>query len=164
MVPFSYSAPRGRSDEVTPMADIGRVRRLTGQEGRAGPVLLALVCASCVLAALYMVCPLVGFAQDAAPVGGLEEGERDTTRLDRRVKGKDEQVIDARISDQKIGYEERKIRLERRADELLRAEEVARERQEEWTKSEEEKRAEARRREQEDIQRKKRAVDVSPDL
>jgi hypothetical protein len=116
------------------------------------------------MSALYMVCPAIGLAQDATSIGGLEQGERDTSRLDRRVKGKEEQVLDARISDQKIGYEERRIRLERRAEELLRAEEVARQRQEEWAKSEEEKRAEARKREQEDIQRKKRAVDVTPDL
>jgi hypothetical protein len=110
------------------------------------------------------VSPAIGLAQDPTSIGGLEQGERDTSRLDRRVKGEEEQVIDARISDQKIGYEERRIRLERRAEELLRAEEMARQRQEEWTKSEEEKRAEARKREQEDIQRKKRAVDVTPDL
>ena len=155
---FSYSAGRGRSDGVTPIADIGRICRFSRQ---VGPVLLVVVCTVC---APYMVCPAVGFAQDTTSIGGLEKGERDTTRLDRRVKGREEQVIDARISDQKIGYEERSIRLERRAEELLRADEVARERQEEWTKSEEEKRAGARKREQEDIQRKKRAVDVSPDL
>jgi hypothetical protein len=155
---FSYSTARGLSDEVTPIADIGRVCRFSRQ---VGPVLLVLVF---IFFALYMVFPAVGVAQGPTSVGGLEEGERDTTRMDRRVKGKEEQVIDARISDQKIGYEERRIRLERRAEELLRSEEVARERQEEWTKSEEEKRAEARKREQEDIQRKKRAVDVSPDL
>jgi hypothetical protein len=143
---------------VTPIADSGKSGRFLRQ---AKPVLLVVVCTVC---ALYMLYPAAGLAQDATSVGGLEKGERDTTRLDRRMEGKEEQVIDARISDQKIGYEERRIRLERRADELLRAEEVARERQEQWTKSEEEKRAEARRREQEDIQRKKRAVDVSPDL
>ena len=161
MVSFSYSAARGRSDEVMPIADIGRVCRISRQ---LGPVLLIPVYTVWVLCALYMVFPAIGLAQDATSIGGLQQGERDTSRLDRRVKGKEEQVIDARISDQKIGYEERRIRLERRAEELLRAEEVARQRQEEWTESEEEKRAEARKREQEDIQRKKRAVDVTPDL
>jgi len=161
MISFSYSAERERSDEVNPIADICKSLGLSRQ---VRPVLLVVVHTVCVLCAVDMVCPGVGFAQDTTSVGGLEKGERDTTRLDRRVKGKEEQVIDARISDQKIGYEERRIRLERRAEELLREKEVARDRQEEWTKSEEEERAEARRREQEDIQRKKRAVDVSPDL
>lgn len=123
------------------------------------------VFAVCVLVcALYMLYPRAMSAQDAAPVVGLERGEKDTMRLDLRMEGREEQDIDARISDQKIGYEERKIRLERRAEELLREEEVARTRQEEWVESEEERKARARMREQEDIQRKKQTVDAVPDL
>ena len=111
-----------------------------------------------------MLCPAVGPAQDVTSVGGLAEGERDTMRVDSRLEGRDDQIVDARISDQKIGYEERKIRLERRAEELLRDEEVSRQRDEMFAKEEEEARARARRREDEDLQRKKRAVDVTPDL
>lgn len=126
--------------------------------------------AGAVCIAVYIVCSFYGFypgavlAQDAKPIGVLESGERDTMRLDLRMKGREEEVIDARISDQKIGYEERKIRLERRAEELLREEEVSRTRQQEWVESEEELRARARRREQEDLERKKRTVDAVPDL
>jgi hypothetical protein len=116
------------------------------------------------LAVLYMLCPAVVPAQDATSVGGLGQGERDTMRVDSRMEGREEQVVDSRISDQKIGYEERKIRLERRAEELLRDEEVSRERGEKFAKEEEESRDGARRREAEDVQRKKRAVDVSTDF
>jgi len=116
------------------------------------------------LCLLSMLCPAAGSAQDAAPTGGLKKGERDTMRIDERMKGREEQVIDARVSDQKIGYEERRIRLERRVEELLREEEDARKRQEEWVESGEKERDRARRREAEDIQRKKRTVDVSSDL
>ena len=84
--------------------------------------------------------------------------------MDLRMKGREEEVMDARISDQKIGFEERKIRLERRAEELLREEEVSRARKEEWVENEEELRAQARKREQEDLERKKRTVDAVPDL
>ncbi len=49
-------------------------------------------------------------------------------------------------------------------EELLRDEEVSREGEERFAKEEEEARARARRRDEEDVQRKKRAVDVSPDL
>jgi membrane protein involved in colicin uptake len=122
---------------------------------------LSVVCAVCVH---ILVCPAVVLAQDVTSVGGLGQGERDTMRVDSRVEGREDQIEDSRISDQKIGYEERKIRLERRAEELLREEEVSRERQERFAKEEEEAREEARRRESEDVQRKKRAVNVSPGL
>ena len=85
-------------------------------------------------------------------------------RVDSRLEGREEQIVDSRVSDQKIGYEERKIRLERRAEELLRDEEVSRDREERFAREEEDARARARRRDEEDLQRKKRAVDVSPDL
>jgi hypothetical protein len=85
-------------------------------------------------------------------------------RLDARVKGREEQVVDSRINDQKIGYEERKIRLERRAEELLREEEGTRARQERFAKELEEAKTEERRREAEAVRRKKTTVDVSPDL
>ena len=124
-------------------------------------VLLAVLSAVCVCCVLR---PGAGLAQDVTSVGGLGQGERDTMRVDSRVKGREEQIVDSRISDQKIGYEERKIRLERRAEELLREEEVSLEREERFAAEEEESRDEARRREAEDVQRKKRAVDVSPDL
>jgi len=124
-------------------------------------VVLSAVCAVCVH---YVLCPAVVLAQDVTSVGGLGQGERDTMRVDSRVEGREDQIEDSRISDQKIGYEERKIRLERRTEELLREEEVSRERQEKFAKEEEEARDEARRREAEDVQRKKRAVDASPDL
>lgn len=113
---------------------------------------------------LYVLFPRAVLPEDAKPVGVLKSGERDTMRLDLRMKGREEEVIDARVSDQKIGYEERKIRLERRVEELFREEEVSRARKEEWVESEEEQRARARKREQEDIQRKKRTVDAVPDL
>ena len=116
------------------------------------------VCGYCLL------CPAVGLGQDATSVGGLGKGEQDTMRVDSRLEGREEQIVDSRVSDQKIGYEERKIRLERRAEELLRDEEVSRDREEMFAKEEEEARARARRRDEEDLQRKKRAVDVSPDL
>ena len=125
------------------------------------PAVFSIVCAvffSC------MLCPAVGLAQDETSVGGLGQGERDTMRVGSRIEGEEGQIVDSRISDQKIGYEERKIRLERRAEDLLREEEVSRERQERFAGEEEEAREEARRREGEDIQRKKRAVDVSPGL
>ncbi len=113
---------------------------------------------------LCMLCPAFGLAQDVTSVGGLAEGERDTMREDSRLEGREDRIVDSRISDQKIGYEERKIRLEKRVEELLREEEVSREREEIFAKEEEEARARARRREAEDVQRKKRAVDVSPEL
>ena len=124
-------------------------------------VLLSVLSAVCVH---YMLCPAVGLAQHATSIGGLGKGERDTMRVDWRVEGREEQIVDSRISDQKIGYEERKIRLERRAEELLREDEVTQQREDRFAKEEEEVRAEARRREAEDLDRKKRAVDVSPDL
>ena len=120
-----------------------------------------------VLSVVFVCCmlrPGSGLAQDVTSVGGLGQGERDTMRVDSRVEGREEQIVDSRISDQKIGYEERKIRLERRVEELLREEEVSLQREERFAKEEEDARAEARRREAEDVQRKKRAVDVSPDL
>ena len=123
------------------------------------PAVFFVVCAVCII---YMLCPSVGLAQDETSVGGLEQGERDTMRVGSRIEGKEGQIVDSRINDQKIGYEERKIRLERRSEELLRVEEVSRERQERFAREEEEARGEARMREAEDIQRKKRAVDISP--
>ena len=125
------------------------------------PVRLGIVYA---LVAFLTLSPAAGQAQDATSVGGLEQGERDTMRLDLRMKGREEQVVDTRINDQKIGYEERRIRLERRAEELLRVEEAQQQREQQWAESQEEERARARRREEEDIQRKKRTVDVTPDL
>lgn len=122
------------------------------------------ICAVCIACSLYVLLPRAVLPQDAKPVGVLESGERDTMRMDLRMKGREEEVIDARISDQKIGFEERKIRLERRAEELLREEEVSRARKEEWVENEEELRAQARKREQEDLERKKRTVDAVPDL
>jgi membrane protein involved in colicin uptake len=127
-------------------------------------VLLAVLSAVCAVCVYCMLSPAVGLAQDATSVGGLGQGERDTMRVDSRLEGREDQIVDSRISDQKIGYEERKIRLERRAEELLREEEGSLEREEMFAKEEEESRNEARRREAEDVQRKKRAVDVSPDL
>lgn len=124
-------------------------------------VLLAVLSAVCGYCTFY---PAVGLAQDVTSVGGLGKGERDTMCVDSRLEGREDQIVDSRISDQKIGYEERKIRLERRADELLREEGVSLENEERFAKEEEESRDEARRREAEDVQRKKRAVDVSPDL
>ena len=127
-------------------------------------VRLAVLSAVCAVCVHYVLCPAVVLAQDVTSVGGLGQGERDTMRVDLRVEGREDRIEDSRINDQKIGYEERKIRLERRAEELLREEEVSRERQERFANEEEEARAEARIREAEDVQRKKRAVDVSPDL
>jgi len=127
-------------------------------------VLLAFLSAVYAACGTCMFCPAVGLAQDATSVGGLGKGERDTMRVDSRIEGREDQIVDSRISDQKIGYEERKIRLERRADELLREEEVSLKNDERFAKEEEESRDEARRREAEDVQRKKRAVDVSPGL
>ena len=126
----------------------------------------ALLRTVCILwaAHVYMLCPSLGWAQEAASVSGLGKGERDTMRVDSRIEGREEQVIDSRISDQKIGYEERRIRLERRAEELLRAEETTSKRQERYVKEQEEARTRARVRETEDIQRKKRTVDAVPDL
>ncbi len=80
------------------------------------------------------------------------------------MEGREERILDVRVNDQKIGYEERKIRLERRDDERLREEEVMRDRQDRFEKEEEEARARARRREAEDVQRKKRTVDVLHDF
>ena len=141
----------------TRMTPVSREPRRCSRPG----ALLLIVCVVCIS---LMLCPAVGPAQDETSVVGLGQGERDTMRVGSRVEGKEGQIVDSRISDQKIGYEERKIRLERRAEELLRAEEVSRERQERFAREEEEAREEARRREAEDIQRKKRAVDVSPGL
>lgn len=94
----------------------------------------------------------------------MGEDETDTMRLEDRTEGREERILDSRVSEQKIGYEERKIRLERRAEELLREEEVTRARQERFGQEEEQARAEARGREAEDIQRKKRTVQGMPDL
>ncbi len=127
-------------------------------------VLLTVLSAVYAVCGTCMFCPAVGLAQDVTSVGGLGKGERDTMRVDSRVEGREDRIEDSRISDQKIGYEERKVRLERRAEELLRDEEVSREGEERFAKEEEEARARARRRDEEDVQRKKRAVDVSPDL
>ena len=113
---------------------------------------------------LNVLCAAVSLAQDAASVEGLRKGERDTMRLESRMEGREERILDVRVNDQKIGYEERKIRLERRDDERLREEEVMRDRQDRFEKEEEEARARARRREAEDVQRKKRTVDVLHDF
>jgi len=131
------------------------------REPRRYFLLLAILAAAC---GNYLMCPAVGLTQDVTSVEGLGEGERDTMRVDSRVEGREDRIEDSRISDQKIGYEERKVRLEKRAEELLRDEEVSREREERFAKEEEDARARARRRDEEDVQRKKRAVDVSPDL
>ncbi len=132
-----------------------------GSGSRRHVVLLAVLFAVCVHCRL---CPAVVLAQDVTSGGGLGQGERDTVRVDSRLEGREYQIEDSRINDQKIGYEERKIRLERRAEELLREEEVSREREERFAKEAEESRGEARRREAEDTQRKKRAAHVGPDL
>ncbi len=120
--------------------------------------------AACAVGLLNILWSADGLAQHSGSVSGLGQGERDTMRVDSRVEGREERIVDSRVSDQKIGFEERKIRLERRAEELLREEEVIRERQERFARDEEDARADARRREEEDLQRKKRAVDISPDL
>jgi hypothetical protein len=123
------------------------------------------VCALGVFCALDVPLPATASAQtDSSAVRIMGEGETDTLRLDDRAEGREERILDSRVSEQKIGYEERKIRLERRAEELLREEEVTRARQEKFGREEEQARAEARRREAEDIQRKKRTVQGLPDL
>lgn len=119
---------------------------------------------ACVVCGLNILCPDGASAEPSNSARGLAEGERDTVRMDSRLEGREERIVDARVSDQKIGYEERKIRLERRAEELLRQEESMRSRQERFVKEEEEAKAAARLREAEDLKRKKRTVDVSPDL
>ncbi len=85
-------------------------------------------------------------------------------RVDLRMEGREERIVDSRVSDQKIGYEERKIRLERREEELLRLEEVSRQRQERFAEEQEEERGAARIREQEAIRLKKESVEIDPDL
>ena len=104
----------------------------------------------------------VSLAQDAASVEGLGKGERDTMRLESRMEGREERILDVRVNDQKIGYEERKIRLERRDDERLRAEEALRDREERFEQEEEKARERARKREAENVRRKKRTVDILP--
>lgn len=128
------------------------------------PALLLVLLVAGLGCAVTLWMPAVCFAQDSASVGGLGRGERDTMRVESRLQGREENIIDSRISDQKIGYEERKIRLERRAEELLRESEVHRERQERFAEEEEKARAEARRREAEDVRRKKRTVNALPEL
>jgi membrane protein involved in colicin uptake len=154
---FEIAETRGRADpEMRTNLSVGEPALLSA--------LLLVVLGVFTIWAPYMLCPTVAMAQDVTSAGGLGEVERDTLREDSRVEGRESQIVDSRISDQKIGYEERKIRLERRAEELLRAEEASRDRQERFAREEEESREESRRREAEDIQRKKRAVDVSPGL
>ena len=130
-------------------------------------------CRPALLVALFVVwfgcvvfigLPALGLAQDSMSVNGLGQGERDAVRVDSRLEGREQRVIDSRISDQKIGYEERKIRLERRAEELLREAEVSRQKQERFAEEEEQARAESRRREAEDVRRKKRTVGALPEL
>ncbi len=113
---------------------------------------------------LNILCATVGLAQDAASIEGLRKGERDTMRVESRMKGREERIFDRRMNDQKIGYEERKIRLERRDDERLRAKEAMRGREQNFQKEEEEARERARRREAQHVQRKKRTVDILPDF
>ena len=126
--------------------------------------LRAVFLAACAVGLLNILWSADGLAQDSDSLGGLAKGERDSLRVDSRMEGREERIVDSRVSDQKIGYEERKIRLERRAEELLREEEVTRDRQERFAKEEEEAGDRARRRESEDRKRKKRAVDLAPDL
>jgi hypothetical protein len=78
------------------------------------------------------------------------------------MEGREERILDVRVNDQKIGYEERKIRLERRDDERLRAEEALRDRAERFEQEEEKARERARKREAENVRRKKRTVDILP--
>ncbi len=126
--------------------------------------LRAAMFSACAISVLSMLCPEGVSAQDSDSVRGLAKGERDTMRVDFRMEGREEQILDVRVSDQKIGYEERKIRLERRAEELLRVEEETLSRQERFAREDEEARIRARLRQEEDLQRKKRTVEVAPDL
>jgi hypothetical protein len=119
---------------------------------------------ACAVCGLYMLCPEGAPAEPSSSVRGLAAGERDAMRVGSRTEGREERILDSRLSDQKIGYEERKIRLERRAEELLRQEESMQSRQDRFAKEKEEARAAARLREAEDIKRKKRTVNTLPDL
>ena len=56
---------------------------------------------------------------------GLGKAEKDTLRLDLRVGGKEEKDCDSRLSDQKIGVEEKPLSRELKEKELLRQEEDA---------------------------------------
>ena len=69
--------------------------------------------------------PERGRPENGSPVG-LERGERDTMRLDLRLKGSDHKNINNAVRDQMIGAEQRRIRLERKEKELLRKEEALR--------------------------------------
>jgi hypothetical protein len=123
------------------------------------------VCVLGAFCALDVLLPAAASAQaGSSAVRIMGEGETDTMRLEDRTEGREERILDSRVGEHKIGYEERKIRLERRAEDLLREEEATRARQEKFGQEEEQARAEARRREAEDIQRKKRTVEGSPDL
>ena len=140
------------------------MRSASGVRNRGGMRFSVLLCAMSLLGAFHILRPAVVPAQDATSVSGFGKGERDTMRVESRMEGREERVVDARVSDQKIGYEERRIRLERRAEELLRAEERVRQRQERFVMDEEKERAEARKREAEDLRRQKRAVEILPDF
>lgn len=54
------------------------------------------------------------FAQETTGVSGLGAGARDSARVDWRVGGVEARYPDTRIRDQEIGWEEKRIRRERR--------------------------------------------------
>ena len=76
----------------------------------------------CLLGLMVVAFPTIGRSESTARIG-LERGERDTMRLDLRVKGSDHKDKNNAIRDQMIGAEERRIRQEQKEKELLRQEE-----------------------------------------
>ncbi len=98
-------------------------------------------------------------AQTEGEFIGLNRGARDTMRLDRRMDDQAQQSSEYRLTDQKVGYEQRKIREERKEKELLRTGEATTSRATRF-KREEEERQRARLRENERIAEKKKKIQV----
>ena len=70
--------------------------------------------------------PAISLAKDPAEIMGLGHGAKDTSRLDTRMKGDERKTNDDRISEQRLGHEEKRLSREMREKDLLRAEEESR--------------------------------------
>ena len=81
-----------------------------------------------ILCCAWLTLPVAVAEEQESDVSGLWVGEKDTTRLQYRLTGKDEKADNDRIRDQKQGREERGLQREMReeGENLLLAEEEAR--------------------------------------
>ena len=109
---------------------------------------------------MYLSIPTPGWAQDVKNLQGFDKGAQDTMRLDRRMDGYRDKVQNNRMTDQRIGVEERGLRREMKEEDILRLEEQTRSRRARLRK-EQEQTEEERRSRAERFWEKKKKVDFT---